>query len=91
MKKAELGPDPGVSLGPSSKFFHTCQLAKEEAEKGVQYTPVPAATISTFSSPNWTMPTTPTCPKEKARKSQWLGTGPHSPRENVHCGVPDLV
>lgn len=89
--KAELGPDPGVSLGPSSEFFHACRLAKEEAEKGVQYTSVPTATISTFPSPNWTTPMTPTCPKEKARKSQRLGTEPHSPRENMRCSVPGLV
>lgn len=81
--KAELGPDPGVSLGPGSQFLHTCQLAKEEAEGGVQYASVPTAATSTFP--------TPTIPKEKARKSQRLGTEPHRPRESVPCSVPDPV
>lgn len=50
---------------------------KEEAIKGAVYICTNCQwgwgnieTILTFSGPNWTVPTTPTCPKEKARKGQ---------------------
>lgn len=98
MMKAELGTEPGVSLGPSSKFSHTRKLTKGRSWERVtecictdcQWESQNTDTISTLPSPNWAMPAT-TCWKEKTRKSQWLGTGSHSPQVNMHCSGPDLV
>ena len=42
MIKAELGMKPGISLGPSSQVLPFTQTGqKEEAEKGMWYTPIP--------------------------------------------------
>lgn len=81
MMTAALGTNPGVGLGPSSKFPCTHRLAKrKKLRRGAPDTCNNSEwrwrnteMISTFPGPNWPKSTLPTCWKEKARKDL-LGT-----------------